>query len=132
MLSRRRPVLLADPSAAIRQRVAELLVESGCGPVIEAGRSDEALRLFVEHRPAAVLLDVELHAPGIVDLLRLMRAASPDALLIVLTSGDSDPYHFRCTEAGANHVVSRRCHLERLARMLTVEGEPSQQLSLGQ
>lgn len=83
-------VLIADDHTLLRNALAELLqAEDGLDVVATAGGVPETLRLAAEHRPQAVLLDIEL--PGNnhpLSTVRQLQHVLPDVRILVLTMHD--------------------------------------------
>jgi DNA-binding NarL/FixJ family response regulator len=84
-MSRDVEVLIVDDNARFRGRACRCLEEDGHRVVAEASDAAGALTAVERHRPAVVLLDIELpDASGLEVAKRL--AAEADAPVIVLTS----------------------------------------------
>jgi two-component system, chemotaxis family, chemotaxis protein CheY len=87
----RRPVLVVDDDAAIRE-VVQIVVEAEGYPVLTAAEGAEALRyLRSGFRPGMILLDLRM--PGMDGrAFREMQSAEPELaeIPVVILSGDSD------------------------------------------
>jgi two-component system NarL family response regulator len=69
--------------------------------VAEAADGPAALAAFAQHQPDVTLLDLRLpDMPG-TEVITRIRAANPQAKIIVLTSYDADEDIFRAVKAGA-------------------------------
>ncbi len=82
--------LIVDDEPHVRTYTRLLLNGLGVTKVWEAGGGAEALALYFEHRPAVVLLDVNMPGmPGDVMMTRLM-AIDPTVAVIVMTSENNN------------------------------------------
>jgi two-component system chemotaxis response regulator CheY len=78
-------ILLVDGAAFVRTRCSELLGEEGY-EVMQAANGPEALRLYKEQQPDAVLLDItQPKTDGIVTLREIIRM-DPGARVAMISS----------------------------------------------
>jgi DNA-binding NarL/FixJ family response regulator len=100
-------VLIVDDNARFRSRAKRWLEASGFAVVAEAADGRAALEATREHRPAVVLLDVELpDMSGLTVAATLTRQA--DAPAVVLTSThDLADYGDRAARCGARGFVPK-------------------------
>ncbi len=95
-------VLLVDDHPVVRRGLAAML--NGVpwvGRLIEAGTVVEALRLGVLDKPDAAIIDLGLPDGDGVSLIRRLRHAVPDCLVLVLTMTQDDATVQACLAAGA-------------------------------
>jgi len=88
-------VMIADDSAAVRERLAEMISEvPGAEVSGQAKDGQEAIRLIEEIKPDAVVLDIRMPKVSGIDVLKYIRnGVQPKPLVIVLTNY---PYpHYR-------------------------------------
>jgi DNA-binding NarL/FixJ family response regulator len=100
-------VMLVDDDIRFRQGVKTLLelYPAGLTIVAEAESAEQALSLWVQHRPDLILLDLELkESNGIAFLLRLRDLAFSSQVL-VLSAHEEDEWIFRAMQAGAAGYV---------------------------
>ena len=95
-------VLLADDHAIVRRGLRSLLeTEPGLTVVAEAGDGLEAIRLFHEHEPDTVVLDIAMPSLNGIDVAaRLQKATYPPRVLILSMHTD-ESYILRALAAGA-------------------------------
>jgi len=100
-------ILIVDDNARFRSRAKRWLEAAGFAVVAEAADGRSALEATREHRPAVVLLDVEL--PDMSGLSVAARLTSePNAPAVVLTSThDPSDYGDRAARCGARGFVPK-------------------------
>jgi DNA-binding NarL/FixJ family response regulator len=100
-------ILIVDDHPVVRAGLRRLLAtEAGC-EIREAADGREALSLFKAHRPAVVVLDLNLPGIGGLETIARLRSADPGARVLVLSMHD-DPIHVtRALRAGAAGYVSK-------------------------
>lgn len=118
-------VLLVDDEQRFRQGVNNLLNfyrNNGSltlEVVGEATTVDQALSLAVQHRPALVLLDLELASgDGIAVLIRFFQMSFAGKVL-VLSAHQEDDWIFRAMQAGAAGYVFKSCLATQLCEAIT-------------
>jgi DNA-binding NarL/FixJ family response regulator len=96
-------VLICDDHTLLRSGLRRLLeTEADLEVVGEAANADEAVERSVETRPDVVLLDVVLPGRSGVDVLPELRAAVPEAKVLMLSMQDDPNYVRRSFAAGAS------------------------------
>jgi DNA-binding NarL/FixJ family response regulator len=100
-------VLIVDDNPGFRSRARRWLEDSTFDVVAEAANGEAALEAAREHRPAVILLDIEL--PGISGLIVAARLArDPDPPAVVLTSTrDLADYGARAADFGARGFIPK-------------------------
>ena len=95
-------ILLADDHPLLRDGVAGLMADQPDMELVgEASNGRETIDLFRKHRPDIVLLDLQMPEISGIDALLAIRAESPDARIIVLTTYTGDVQILRALKAGA-------------------------------
>jgi two-component system, NarL family, invasion response regulator UvrY len=111
-------VLIVDGSAVVRSRLCALLAEHDHLRVVgEAGGAAEAWRLFLQHRPEAVLLDVRLPDSNGIELLSRIKQAAPSCLVVVLTNLRESVLRQESRRRGAAHFLHKASEFERVAEL---------------
>jgi len=108
MTADRITIVLADDHAVVRSGLRFVLdAEDGLEVVAEAGTTDDALRLAKAHRPAVLVLD--LNMPGTVatslDLLPTLAADASATRVVILTMQEDPQFARQALAAGANAYV---------------------------
>jgi two-component system NarL family response regulator len=99
-------VLLVDDHALLRMGVANIINhEPDLVVVAEAGEGVAAIAAYEEHRPDVTLLDLRMPMMEGVEVVRRIRERDPNALVIVLTTYDTDDEISRALKAGAKAYV---------------------------
>jgi two-component system NarL family response regulator len=101
-------ILIADDHAVVREGLAAMIARRADLRVVgEAQDGAQAVDLALRHRPDVILMDLRMPgAPGAttlggVDAIVQIRAAWPEARVIVLTTYDGDEDIYRALQAGA-------------------------------
>ncbi|MBC7896786.1 MAG: response regulator transcription factor [Cytophagaceae bacterium] len=95
-------VLLVDDHAIMREGLAAVLSGNpGLDVVGQAGDGKLALQLFSDLSPDVSIVDLRMSPMDGVEITTAMRAASPNARVILLTTYDTDEEVFRGLRAGA-------------------------------
>ena len=85
-------VLLADDHPVVRAGLRATLAAPGLAVVGEAASGDEVPARCREARPDVVLLDLQMPGPPPTAVVAALRAACPEARVLVLTGHDEDAY----------------------------------------
>lgn len=95
-------VLLADDHTIVRKGVAQILDEQADIRVVaQAADGKAALAMYRQERPDVALLDLRMPELEGVEVVERLRAEFPDAVLVVLTTYDTDDDIDRALKAGA-------------------------------
>jgi DNA-binding NarL/FixJ family response regulator len=113
-------VLVADDSPVVRKRLAALLNEVDCIQVVgEAQSAFEAMLLFEERRPDAVVLDFQFPDASGLEVLRRIKHSAPLCLVIILTTFREPAFKSICLAAGADHFFHKATEFERVPEVLS-------------
>jgi DNA-binding NarL/FixJ family response regulator len=100
-------VLIVDDNARFRSRARRWLEATGFAVVAEAADGASALEAAREHRPAVVLLDVQLpDMSGLSVADQLAREPDPPAVVLTSTH-DADDFGDRATRCGARGFLPK-------------------------
>ena len=103
---KRATVMLVDDHALLRTGVANIInQESDLEVIAEAGDGVEALEAYDRVHPDVILLDLRMPRMEGVEVVRRIRERDPHALVIVLTTYDTDDEIQRALKAGAKAYV---------------------------
>jgi DNA-binding NarL/FixJ family response regulator len=110
-------VLIVDDHPIVRSGLRRLLNDDA--QVLEAATGKAALRLFWEHAPDLVILDLNLPDLGGLEVIRRLRLAQSAAYILVLTMLDDPIHSMRALEAGATGYVSKNARPEQILEAIT-------------
>lgn len=115
-------VLCVDDHPLVRKGIASILAnEPDIELVGEAGDGREAVEQFRRHHPDVTLMDLRMPGMDGIEATRAIRAESPDARIIALTSYDGDQDIFRALDAGIRgYLLKEMVHTEVLRAIRTV------------
>jgi DNA-binding NarL/FixJ family response regulator len=112
-------VLIADDSPLISKRLAQMLGELDQVQIVGPAPDGEiALRLFEDHRPDVVLLDLEMPVRNGVETLIEIRKRDKTSTVIVLTNYDLPEFRTACIRAGADFFLKKFTEFERVLGIL--------------
>jgi DNA-binding NarL/FixJ family response regulator len=107
-------ILVVDDHDVVRRGLAAILsIEEDFEMVAEAKTAGEAIRLYREHQPDIVLMDLRLPDNSGIDAARAIRSEFEGARVIALTSYDGDQDIYRALEAGVRgYLLKDSVHTE--------------------
>lgn len=95
-------VLVADDHPVVRHGLVALIDhQPDMAVVAEVGTGREAVEQFALHQPDVALMDLRMPELDGVEAITAIRATSPQARIVVLTTYDSDEDIYRGLRAGA-------------------------------
>ena len=100
-------ILVVDDHPIVRAGLRRLLSSEPNIEIREATDSKQALSLYREQRPMLVILDLNLPGLGGLELLGRLKAADPDARILVLSMHDDETHVTRALQAGAMGYVTK-------------------------
>jgi two-component system chemotaxis response regulator CheY len=106
-------VLLVDDAAFMRMRCARLLQENG-HEVIEATNGREAVEIYQQCRPHAVLMDISMPEMDGLEALRAIKSLDPDARVAMLTAMGQQQIVIEAVKSGARDFVVKPFERERV------------------
>lgn len=95
-------IMIVDDHPLMRVGIAAILATRDDMEVVaQASSGEEAMRLYADCSPDLVLMDLRLPQMSGVDAIRAIRASSPEARFVVLTTYEGDEDIYQALEAGA-------------------------------
>lgn len=108
-------VLVADDHTVVRDGLAAIIrQEKDMDVVAEAGNGRQAVELWKRHRPDVTLMDLRMPELDGVSAIYEIRAAEPQARIIVLTTFDGDEDIYRGMRAGAKSYLLKDVQREEM------------------
>jgi DNA-binding NarL/FixJ family response regulator len=100
-------ILVADDALIVRKIVCQMLSDAGHDVVGEAGTGDETVELYERLHPDLVVVDVNMPGRDGLEAAAAIRAADPDARVLVASVLLDDTRRARAREAGVLGVVPK-------------------------
>jgi two-component system, NarL family, response regulator NreC len=99
-------IVLADDHTVVRNALRLLLdAEPGFEVVAEAGDADTAVRYVRGHKPAVLILDLNMPGRSSLDAVPDIKEASPETEIVVLTMQNEPAFARRALQAGVRGYV---------------------------
>jgi DNA-binding NarL/FixJ family response regulator len=119
-MNHRLRVLVADGSAFVRKRLCHLVQETaGLTLAGEAASAVEAYLLFVARQPDAVVIAAQMPDTSGLQVLRRIKEAAPECVVIVLCDEMTGDYHEICARFGADHLFHKSSEFEQAFAVLS-------------
>jgi DNA-binding NarL/FixJ family response regulator len=101
-------MLIADDSAALRERLAEMFARiEGIEIVGQARDVPEALGAIRALQPDVVILDIQMPGGSGIDVLRELKRLYPASIAIMLTNHPYVQFQCKCRELGADYFICK-------------------------
>lgn len=108
-------VLIVDDHPLFREGLVHALAtEEGFRIVGEAADAQEALSVWVHHRPDVTLVDVSMPGLDGIALVRKLRAVSQHARVLILTSSEDSDDVLAAFDAGADGYLTKGARYQEL------------------
>ena len=117
-------VMLVDDHAVVRMGFKMLLESASDIKVIaEAENGEQAVKLFVEHHPDVVVMDITMPGIGGLEAIERIMAKDNSARILVLSAHEDSVHPKRVLNAGAMGYLTKRSAAEELIKAIrTVAG----------
>ncbi|HVU33150.1 MAG TPA: response regulator transcription factor [Opitutaceae bacterium] len=111
--------IIADDHEIVRHGVRGILEnEGGCRVVAEASDGLTAAQLVEKHKPAILVLDLNMPRLHGLEVLRQVRVTSPHTRVIVLSMHSDEPYVIEALRAGAMAYLLKGSESQDITRAL--------------
>lgn len=112
-------VVIVSGSPLLRKRLHSLLAKNPQVHVVgEGGCALEAWLLFQQHRPQAMVFDLQMADGNGLDLARRIKQSTPDCVIIILTNVRGTPSHQECRCLGVDYFFHKATEFDRVAGVL--------------
>jgi two-component system, NarL family, invasion response regulator UvrY len=102
-------VLLVDDHSVVRAGYRLLLSQSTIiGDILEAAGGESACRVYLEHQPDIVVMDLSMPGIGGLNAIRRISARDPKARILVFSIHEEPIYLTKALEAGAKGYITKR------------------------
>jgi two-component system, chemotaxis family, chemotaxis protein CheY len=110
-------VLIVDDSAAIRSVLRAILNSAGYPVIGEAGSGNSAIAMAARLKPKVITLNLVMPDVSGLDALPEIRRASPDSLVLVVSSDDDPATARKAFDLGAVGFVTKPFNQDRVLRL---------------
>lgn len=111
-----RRILLADDHAVVRLGFRLLLEGVGAEVVAEAERGEGAIRLYAEHSPDVLVMDVSMPGIGGLAALERLLGVAPKARVLMLSAHEDAIVPVRAMRIGARGYLCKRASPDEFLR----------------
>jgi two-component system chemotaxis response regulator CheY len=111
-------LLVVDDAMIMRKMIRDVAVEAGWEIAGEAGNGAEAVELYERLRPDLVTLDLVMPVMGGNEALRRIRAADPEARVVVVTALDQKQTLIESIRDGAFDFIVKPFDRGRIVSLL--------------
>jgi DNA-binding NarL/FixJ family response regulator len=115
-------ILIVDDHPIVRMGISAIInARTNMVAVAEANSGEEAIALFRQHAPDVTLMDLRLPGMGGVEAIRAIRAISPKARVVVLTTYEGDEDIHQALKSGAQgYLIKGMPHEDLIEALLRV------------
>ena len=107
-------LLIVDDALIMRMKIREIAMRAGWTVVAEAANGADAVRLFNEHRPELVTLDMVMPEMDGLSALKAIRERDPQANVVMISAIDQKEKLRECIAEGAVDFVVKPFDPQRL------------------
>lgn len=108
-------ILVTEDHGIVRQGIVSILqIQDDFTVIAEARNGSEAVELHQQHQPDVTLMDLRMPQMEGVEAIRTIRAATPNAKIIILTTYDTDEDIYLGLQAGARGYILKDADFEDL------------------
>lgn len=111
-------VLIVDDLVFMRTAIRDILEKNGYTVVGEASNGREGVKLYLEKRPDAVLLDITMPVMDGIQALRHIRHRDPKAKVIMCSAMGQQEYIIKAIQLGAKDFIIKPFVPERITGSL--------------
>ena len=98
-------LLIVDDALIMRMKIREIATKAGWIVVAEAGNGAEGVRLYDEHRPDLVTLDMVMPEMDGLAALKAIRGSHPEANVVMVSALNQKDLLRSCITEGAMDFV---------------------------
>ena len=134
-------VMLVDDHAVVRMGFKMLLEsDSGIKVIAEAENGEAAIKLFVEHKPDVVVMDITMPGIGGMEAIERIMAKDSNAKILVLSAHEDSVHPKRVLNIGAMGYLTKRSAAEEMIKAIRqvasgkkyIEASVAQQMAIQQ
>ena len=134
-------VMLVDDHAVVRMGFKMLLEsDSGIKVIAEAENGETAIKLYMEHKPDVVVMDITMPGIGGMEAIERIMAKDSNAKILVLSAHEDSVHPKRVLNAGAMGYLTKRSAAEEMIKAIRqvasgkkyIEASIAQQMAIQQ
>ena len=118
LLTQKKRVVLVDDDVTTRLVLRTAINSMQCEVVGEGGTGEEAVKLFRDHQPDLLLLDVMMPGMDGAEALRVIKQEFPAAFVIMLTASAELDTVKQCIRLGAARYILKDTSVARIRVMV--------------
>ena len=107
-------LLIVDDALIMRMKIRKVAERAGWTVVGEAENGEVGVRMYQEHTPDLVTLDMVMPKLDGVGTLKAIRAANPDANVVMISAVDQKEKLSECIKSGAMDFIVKPFDEDRL------------------
>lgn len=107
--------IIVDDSAIMRSQLRRVLTGAGFSVVAEAATADDLVRLYEQHRPDVISLDIVMPGRDGASAAADLLARHPSAVIVMCTSLTSREKIMACQKAGVSYYLLKPFNPEHAA-----------------
>lgn len=112
-------VMLVDDHAVVRMGFKMLLEMSADIKVVaEAENGEQAIKLYTEHKPDVIVMDITMPGIGGMEAIDRIKARDDNAKILVLSAHEDSVHPKRVLNAGAMGYLTKRSAAEELIKAI--------------
>lgn len=113
-------LLIVDDNAAVRRLIRSIALPFA-GEIYECADGADALSLYLVHRADVVLMDIRMSEVDGIEATKQIRAADPEARILIVTDYDDKELRLASLQAGAYGYVLKDNLLDLVRLLETME-----------
>ena len=125
-------VMLVDDHAVVRMGFKMLLeTASDIKVIAEAENGETAIKAYMEHKPAVVVMDITMPGMGGLEAIERILAKDSNAKILVLSAHEDSVHPKRVLNAGAMGYLTKRSAAEELIKAIHIIASGKKYLEAG-
>lgn len=123
-------VLIVDDHPVVREGIATIVNRSSiCEVVAEASNGQQAIDLFLQHKPDVTVMDLKMPQMDGVQTIGKILELDPNAKIVVLSAYDQEETVYQALKAGAMSYVLKDSHRDELIEAIQAVHEGKKRIN---
>ena len=110
-------LMIVDDSLIMRMKIKEIATKAGWEVIAEAADGAEAVKLYEQHHPELVTLDMVMPEMDGLTALQTIRAQHPEAQVVMVSAIDQKAKLNQCILSGALDFIVKPFDEDRLSTL---------------